>query len=104
MGCFAVYLLVFHMLHAGAVLGWVLCCLYAPLAGRSRFDGTPLSWGYEVAYLVGFSALRVPSNSGNQGKPGKSVSHFPDRENSGNLIKTANIRENSGNFDFNLEK
>ena len=32
--------------------------------------------------------FRVPSHSGNQGKPWKGVSNFPVRENSGNLVKT----------------
>ena len=41
--------------------------------------------------LTGF-----PATQGNQGNQGIWVSVFPVRENSGNLRKTANLRENSG--------
>jgi hypothetical protein len=44
------------------------------------------------------SHLRVPSQPGNQGKPGKRLSLFPVREKSGNLGKVPEIREKSGNF------
>ena len=40
----------------------------------------------------------VPSQPGNQGKPGKRLSIFPVREKSGNLGKVPEIREKSGNF------
>ena len=40
----------------------------------------------------------VPSQPGNQGKPGKRLSLFPVREKSGNLGKVSEIREKSGNF------
>ena len=41
---------------------------------------------------------RVPSHSGNKGKPWKWVSNIPVRERSGNLGKTPKIRGNSGNL------
>ena len=44
--------------------------------------------------------FRVPSHSGNQGKPWKGVSNFPVRENSGNLVKT---QKNQGIYDSDPE-
>ena len=43
---------------------------------------------------------RVPTLSGNQGKPGKRFFTFPVMEKSGNFIKIPKIQEQSGNFYF----
>ena len=44
--------------------------------------------------------MRVPTQSGNQGKSGKWVCTFPVREKSENFIKIRQIREKSRNYIF----
>ena len=65
---------------------------------KSNMSGTIL-YGLSMSSPINLNIhFRVPSHSGNQGKPWKWVPFFPVRENSGNLGKTQKIRENSGNL------
>ena len=66
------------------LLSWRVNCL-------ERIKSYPYTVQVQYNNLVLTLCLytgRVPSHSGNQGKPWKGVSNFPVRENSGNLVKT----------------
>ena len=49
-------------------------------------------------FLKGGSFIRVPTSSGNHGKPGKSLKKDPCMEKSWNLTKTEKLWKNHGIF------
>ena len=48
-----------------------------------------------------YDTSRVPTRTGEPGKPGKMGRHFPVREKSGNFEQTGKVREKSGKITQN---